>query len=284
MNYDNEYENLNIKLVAKRVINNKYVHASTATKELGPFYCPNTFEELIVRKCREKRDHFAYKTRYSPVGSRESDLHEKCKEELLTVLQKSYPEGKWEKERNSFKADKSKDYHAVRPDLSGRINGKGIIIEIQASTLSIEKILHRTEQYSKRGAYILWIVPLEEDLGTEKFRPRLFERYLHRLYYGRVYYWYRGDGSKLTPVHYDITERYIEETNWFEIDGTERMEGGYYKPYQRIKNPNYGQKVDLLNDFKIEQREAFELKDDELLVPKCNIFLDTQKVWWDVEK
>jgi competence CoiA-like predicted nuclease len=280
---DEEYDNLNIKLVAKRVLDNKSISASLATKKDGPFYCPETFEELIVRKCVEKRDHFAYKARLSSVGSKESVLHDRCKTELLEILSEAYPDGKWEKEREDFRVDKSKGYEKVRPDLSGRINGKGIIIEIQASTLSLNKILQRTEQYSKRGAYILWIVPLEEELGKDNFRPRLFERFLHSMYYGRIYYWWRGNGSELTPVHFGTAERYIEESHWYEEDGSERTEGGYFKPFLRVKKPVYGQRVDLKSTFRIEDRQAFEVENDKLSVPACKIYMDILNPWWKIK-
>lgn len=271
---DDEYDNLAVKLVAKRVVDNKYIHASVATKEDGPFYCPDTFEEVIVRKCIEKVDHFAYKARLSPVPSKESLLHLECKQELLAVLQKQFPEGKWEVERDTFQPDKSKGYEKVKPDLSGRINGAGVIIEVQASSLSINKIIHRTLQYSKRGAYILWVVPLEEELGENDFRPRLFERYLHTLYYGKVYYWYRGSGTILTPVHFGTASRYVEESHWFESDGTERNEGGYYKPFLRVKTPIYGPPIDILTDFIVEVRPKFELENDKLSIPSCKICRD----------
>jgi competence protein CoiA len=284
MDFQEEYENRDIKRVAKRVINNQFVHASTTNKSEGPFYCPDTFEELIVRKCIEKTDHFAYKARLSPVGSKESDLHKNCKDEILKILQEKLPDGKWAKEREDFKVDKSKGYKQVRPDLSGRLkNGEGLIIEIQASTLSVNKIIERTEQYSKRGAYILWIVPLLEDLGKEDFRPRLFERFLHSMYYGRVYYWYEGDGLNLTPIHYGRSERYIEENHWFEEDGTERTEGGYFKPYLRVKKPIYTKKINLLTDFKIDDRDKFEVKNEKLLIPESKIYVDNLQSWWKKE-
>lgn len=283
MAYEEQLDNLNIKLIAKREKNNQEIRASAATKSDGPFYCPDTFEELIVRKCVEKRDHFAYKARLSRVASMESKLHENCKNELLDALMEAFPDGKWEKERENFKSDKLKGYTKVRPDLSGRIGEKGVIVEIQASTLSISTILNRIEQYSKRGAYILWIVPLEEDLGTENFRPRLFERYLHTMFYGRVYYWYNGNGSILIPVHYGTAYRSIIESHWFEKDGTERFEGGYFKSYLRVKKPVFGPNLDLLTDFKMMERDSFDVENEQLSVPKSKILMDNQLAWWPKE-
>ncbi len=274
------------KLTAKRVENNEFIYASQVTKADGPFYCPNTFEQLIVRKCKEKADHFAYHARKSAVGGLESDLHKACKRELLAALQLAYPTGSWEEERETFTEDKTKGYTKVRPDLSGRIgdkNGKGLIIEVQASALSLDTILHRTAQYSKRNAYILWVVPLREELGTANFRPRLFERFLHSMYYGRVYHWYIGNGSKLIPVHYGTAKRYIEINTWRE-DGAERTEGGYYKDYLRIKKPEYGKPLDLITDFKPENRNSFELENEKMSVPACKIYMDKQSVWWEKKK
>ena len=284
MDYDKEYEYSNIKLWALRVENNEPITAPQATKYDGPFYCPDSLEELIIRKCSDKRDHFAYKARLSPVATKESELHNDCKNELLEVLRNSYPDGKWEKERDKFPADKDKGYQKVRPDLSGRINKDGVIIEIQASNISIEKILHRTEQYSKRGAYILWIIPLEEDLGSDNFRPRLFERFLHTMYYGRVYYWCRGNSGNLTPVHYGKAERYIEESSWYDADGTEIVVGGYYKTYLRVKKPEYGSTLNLISDFKIENRDSFKVENEKLSVPNCKIFMDKKFRWWEKEE
>ncbi|WP_430410836.1 hypothetical protein [Kordia sp.] len=134
-----------------------------------------------------------------------------------------------------------------------------------------------------RGGYILWIVPLEEKLGAEDFRPRLFERYLHTMYYGRVYYWTKGKGTILTPVHFGTAERYIEESNWFEADGTERSEGGYFKPYLRVKKPIYCQEVDLIN-FIADDRDEFEVENEKLSIQKCKIFRDKLNSWWKEKK
>lgn len=280
MNYNEDFEISTSKTTAKKVVDNKLVHASEVTKNDGPFYCDETFEELIVRKCIEKIDHFAYKARTSPIAKKESDLHDDCQNELLEILTKKYPNGKWEKEREGFKKNDLKGYKKVRPDLSGRINNKGVIIEIQKSSLSIKKILHRTEQYTKRGAYILWVVPLLQELGNENFRPRLFERLLHTMYYGRVYYWYRGNGTELIPVHFGTAERWIEETTWFDENGDEQIGGGYEKPFLRVKKPEYGKVVDITKDFKFDNRKPFKLKNDGLSIPKCKIFKDKNKEWW----
>lgn len=280
MNYSDEYEeNSTIKVTARRVSDNALVHVNNTSKSEGPFYCPDTFEDLVLRRCVEKRDHFAYKARYSPVGSKESDLHKTCKKEICTILKNSFPNGNWIEERDSLNADSSKGLTKVKPDISGRINGKGIIIEVQASVLSIKEIIKRTEQYTLRGGYILWIVPLEKELGTENFRPRLFERYLHTMYRGKVYYWNKGNGTLLTPVHFGTATRHIIADTIFDSDGTEIDVGGYDKPYLRIKKPIYGKKVNLIH-FTSENRDKFDMENDKLSIKESKIFRDNLGKWW----
>lgn len=284
MSYNyNEYDRYETtKIWAKITATNKPIHANDATKKDGPFYCPDSFEELIVRKCVDKRDHFAFKGKLSPIyKSHETKLHDKCKEEICTILQNEFPYGNWAVER-LIPENKEKGLNKLTPDISGRINNKPIAIEIQNSTLTLDKILKRVDGYSKRGVSILWIVPLKEELGDEIFRPRLFERYLHSVYYGKIYYWLSGYGTEVIPVHFDRADRWIEESHWFEADGTERTEGGYNKTYKTIFKPNYGQKVDLKN-FECFKRDKFIPENESKSIPECWIFKDRLKRWWNDE-
>src|SRR5699024_9745826 len=160
------------KVWAKISATNRPIHADDATKIDGPFYCPDTFEELIVRKCIEKRDHFAYKGKLSPIyRSSETKLHRNCKNEICEELKKQFPDGKWEVER-PIPENKLKRIKRLKPDISGRMGNRPIVIEVQNSTLTLPEILKRVQGYSARGVSVLWIVPLKEELGNEIFRPR----------------------------------------------------------------------------------------------------------------
>src|SRR5437764_578539 len=109
-----------------------------------------------------------------------------------------------------IKENKTRKLAALRPDIGGRINGKRIAIEVQSSALTVPRILKRCHGYSKRNISILWVVPLCDELGEKPFRPRHFERYLHSIYYGRVYYWRAGFGSCLLPVHFGAAWTHVE--------------------------------------------------------------------------
>ncbi len=275
----NHFEGINpTKLIAIQGETGKKVHASKVDKKDGPFYCPDTYDPLIVRKCYEKRDHFAYWGRLSPTGSRESDIHLNCKHELLHCLRESIPDGNWEVER-VLNAIPEKNLVALRPDISGRIGESKVIVEVQASRISLDTIVKRSVEYSRRGGSILWLVPLTSSLGEENFRPRFFERFLHAMFFGRIYYWCKGDGLKITPVHFGNAERYIEYKTWFQ-DGEEKESGGYSKYYVSIKKPLAGQKVDLISCFNAQKRNQKLLNNEKIIIPESTIWMDNLKKWW----
>lgn len=118
---------------ACRKLDNKIVYANYVTKSDGPFYCPVCLSDVIIRKCTEKVDHFAHNARQSPIiGKKDRLLHEQCQNEILEYLQKSFPSGKWEKERPIPK-NEIYDLKEVIPDISGRIDELPIAIEVQIS-------------------------------------------------------------------------------------------------------------------------------------------------------
>lgn len=264
---------------AKNINTHKVFDAESARKSDGPFYCSWCKSDAIVRKCTEKRDHFAHKGRLSPIGQRESKLHLDCKEEICELLKERYPEGNWETER-PIPASQKHNTPKLVPDISGRINNVPIAIEVQATKMTVPKIVSRLESYSKRKISMLWIVPLIRPLGEQPFRPRMFERYLHSLYFGRTYYWTKGQGLTLTPVHYGSAWRYIEYSEWFE-NGEEQQAGGYNKPYKIMKTPIYGSNVNLDDDFISEYRSEFIPKNERKAVPASHIWKDSLNHWWN---
>lgn len=267
--------------LALKKATNEQVYAGDVVKEDGPFYCSECLSDAIVRKCVEKKDHFAHEARLSAVYLKgDRALHDKCRDEICAALEKMFPDGKWATER-SIPENKDKELARLVPDVSGRINDKRVVIEIQASILSLKEIKRRTIQYMHRECAVLWIVPLKEPLGEEKFRPRLFERYLHTMYYGRTYYWHEGQRSLVQPVHYGPAERWIEERQWFEEDGEERSGGGYNKTYKSLKTPLYGATLDICEDFIWYPRIDYpDKKNEKKSVPECIIYKDNLDDWW----
>jgi len=262
------------------------VYAEIVNKSDGPFYCPVCLCDAIVRKCIEKVDHFAHSARQSPlIRKKDKELHNKCRDKILELLKNRFPDGKWAAERE-IPANKEKGFKKVVPDISGRINEIPIAIEVQLTPYTINRIAEKAIEYQKRSSKVavLYIIPLYAELGEEPFRPRLFEKYLHSMYYGRVYYWTSKNETRILPVHFSPAKRWIEETTWFDNSGEEQIGGGFWLTYRTIKKPNYGKPVDITTDFVKELRNSFEPKNVKKTIPECTIFKDNLKEWWDKDE
>jgi hypothetical protein len=269
---------------AKNPLSGKRFNALQCSKLDGPFMCESCFSDAIHRRCIEKIDHFAHQARHSPAVSKgETQLHLNCKNEILSALQSLYPAGKWQAERQ-YPAKPDKKLKERRPDLSGYIAKLPVVVEVQASTLSIPRILARMRDYTARQCFVLWIVPLTDEIGTDPFLPRLYERFFHSIYFGRMYYWRPGDGATFLPVHYGIASRWIDEREWFDVEaGEERSAGGGYdRPYVIVKRPIQGAPVVLsLKNFAATWRPEFVPWNARKVVPRCRILRDRQREWWN---
>ncbi len=75
-------------------------------------------------------------------------------------------------------------------------NGKEVVVEIQNSPISVKEIMQRTNDYNKRGVYVLWILFGEGKCVASPKSPKdskeikisMAENFLHKMYGGRVYY------------------------------------------------------------------------------------------------
>ena len=258
----------------------KPVFAPEVTQQDGPFICEECSTDAIHRRCTERIDHFAHHARLSPVIRREeSDLHRACKNEICEALAAQFPNGNWKTEREIPEKKKDK-LSKLTPDISGRVNSVPIAIEIQASYLTLNRIIKRALGYTARGISILWIVPLTEDLGELPFRPRLYERYLHAMYFGRTYYWVSGYGATVLPVNYAPTFRHIESHSFYK-EGEEQLVDGYDKLYKIIKKPNPSRRLDIANDFISRRRPEFRPHNERKFIPITLLWRDKLKAWWD---
>lgn len=266
---------------------NKSVYAENVNRADGPFFCPVCLSEAIVRKCSNKVDHFAHKARQSPlIRKKDKVLHNKCRDDIFNLLNAKFPNGKWATARE-IPANKDKGYKEVVPDISGRIGDIPVAIEVQLSPYTIKRISDKVIEYQKRNpkVAVLYIIPLYEELGEEPFRPRLFEKYLHSIYNGRVYYWTPSSETMLLPVHFSPAKRWIEETTWFDTElEEERSEGGFWWTYRTIKKPNYGKPVDITTDFFKDPRKSYVPNNVKKAIPECTLFIDKQKKWWDKDE
>ena len=74
--------------------------------------------------------------------------------------------------------------------------GKEVVVEVQNSKISVKEIIARTKDYNGKGMFVLWMLYGDGKCVASSKRPidnklikiSLAEKYLHRMYGGRVYY------------------------------------------------------------------------------------------------
>ncbi|MCK4687473.1 MAG: hypothetical protein KAT66_05040 [Candidatus Lokiarchaeota archaeon] len=102
-----------------------------------------------------------------------------------------------EEDKNVREKSLEKYFYNRRADIYFKLHsGQEIVIEVQNSNISVKEIIKRTEDYNKKGIYVLWIlhgkgncvaspkVPKDD----KKIRISTAESFLHKIYGGRVYY------------------------------------------------------------------------------------------------
>ena len=244
-------------MTAIRQLDEQKVGAWEAEREERPFRCPCCAEVVTLRRGRLIAPHFAHKPPVTcEYGTGESEEHRRCKISIYEALLDHPRVAKCEMER---------DLGAVRPDVSAYINGVPVAIEVQASNLTLEKIRHRTEQYARRGIYVIWLPVYKESLKAGLYSPRPWERWLHEAYFGRVYYWV--ERLRIQPVHY---RDYLTEVR------------GRTKDYEKLstrKVPIDGEAAILTEDFMPVEREAWSR--DFIHIPRARLFVDRQPGWYE---
>jgi competence protein CoiA len=219
--------------------------AANLERSDGPFRCPECSDPVRIRKGTINTHHFAHIPPFDcAYGSEESERHYLAKLSIYRTLKELPNCGEISVERRRGDS---------RPDVSGYIqeiddpgvrrgesidSGRRVAIEVQRSSLQMWELAERTARYAKYGAAVLWLAvrPISE-IGNE-YRPRAWERWVHGLCFGRVYYWTKDD--EVVPVHFESMTRYVEPSEWYEPGGDLRQEGGYNRYLKRIKKPVFG--------------------------------------------
>ncbi|MBP7497703.1 MAG: hypothetical protein KA792_08585, partial [Bacteroidales bacterium] len=81
---------------ANIIKNHKSINANEAMKSDGPFYCPYCLSDAIIRKCDNKKHHFAHKAKLSAIlQNKDNILHTECINEILQKLKSKFPDGNW---------------------------------------------------------------------------------------------------------------------------------------------------------------------------------------------
>jgi len=243
-------------LTATRQANGRKLAAWEADKDEKPFLCQCCGRIVTLRRGGIRAAHFAHQPPVTcEYGTGESEEHRLCKIAIYESLRADPRVTKCEIERN---------LGTVRPDVSAYIDSVPVAIEVQLSSLSLERIMYRTAEYARRGIYVLWLPLYAEGLRRELYQPRPWERWLHAAYFGRVYYWL--EGLQIVPVHF--------RDYYASVRGRTRD----YSKLSSKKIPLAGRTAILTEDFRPVHRQAWA--NQYVSIPQSKLLMDSQAAWY----
>jgi competence protein CoiA len=248
-------------LSARRKSDGQIVTAYFESKANGPFACLECREEVIVKTGKHRIAHFAHA---NPIACKfaegESELHRKCKKEIFEALH-NIP--------GVTDVALERALETVRPDVSATINGVRVAIEVQISSLSMETVMRRTIDYARKGVYVLWLLQWTPTLDSPRYSPKLWEKWIHAAYFGRVYYWIRG----LTVASYRLEPRliFVPRKSWYSPTRARATGGGYSRRSKRYRMPVREGTLNIASDFAAKER--FWWEGNGIRVPDAKLFM-----------
>ena len=182
----------------------------TDTKQ--KYICPACQSDLILKKGKIKCPHFAHRSL--------NECHSWSENESSQHLSLKIQFYKW------FGLTEKVALEYYLPDLKQTpdllVNDK-IAIEIQCSTLSLERLIERTENYRKHGFYVIWL--MGKNLWLKKSATTLQENLMYFSENRGFYYWELDEGRKKirlkSLIHQDIKGQLyfkMEEYDFFSGD------------------------------------------------------------------
>lgn len=259
-------------LTAERVSDLERVLGRDSTKVEAPFQCPKCKREVVLHKGNRRIHHFAHKP---PItcswGAGETEAHRTACLGIFDALRVA---------PGVTDVVLEKDFGSSVADVFAMIRGAPVAIEVQRSKLSASEISRRTANYHALGIAVLWVLLPRDELRTDKFSAKEFEKWCHAAYYGRVYYW--TEGEVLQPVHFDEYQLWVESTSWY-ADGAEQSAGGYSKRSKRWVTPRMGVPVLISRSFEWKRRRD-PWTSKSLVIPACTLWADIQPAWWESKK
>ncbi len=247
-------------LSARRKSDGQTVNAYFESKANAPFYCLVCNDPVVLKAGKNKINHFAHANLACEFAEGESDAHRKCKIEIYEALRRL---------PNVRDAALERPLDTVRPDVSAYINGVKVAIEVQISSLSVETIMRRTIDYHRKGIYVLWLLQWTPKLDQERYTPKLWEKWIHSCYFGRVYYW--KEGLDVVSYHFDASFKTVPKKSWHSKDGKKMTGGGYSVRAKRNRTAIRGQTFNLATDFVPQQRYWWE--GNGVKVPDAKLFM-----------
>ncbi len=247
-------------------------------KDEAPFFCPECDAQVILKKGPARIEHFAHKPPVNCIyGKGETADHLRAKKAIYLALQKHTDCTRCEMERS---------LKGVRPDISLRIRGTPVAIEVQNSSIAIETIFQRSVRYYDLGISVMWVLPMHfptsayyDEEEAEVHRMKHWEKYIQALHFGRLYYWQLG--SFVHAYHFKPFRKYVPESEWYNPDGSQETPGGYYQGRKDLREVcKLGpQLLDIAFDFVPKMhRKVFAISQGR--IPICSTWQDNVQRWW----
>jgi competence protein CoiA len=142
------------------------------------------------------------------------------------------------------------------------------------STLSPDTLTRRTEEYTRLGIYVLWLLQWTPKLDAEFYSPRPFERWLHAAYFGRVYFW--KEGLTVIPYRFTPHQIHVEKRIWYDTRGNRKTAGGYRRLSKRRVAAVREAALNITQDFEPTTRNPFNAM--SVRVPRGNILVSRDVV------
>jgi competence protein CoiA len=249
-------------LCAKRKHDGQRVLANSESRSNAPFLCLECDAEVVLREGSVRVNYFAHRSRSNcAFGTGESDSHRRCKMEIYEALLR---------EPGVTDVALEKSFQSARPDIFAKIHGIPVAIEVQISVLTMEKIIRRTEEYARKGIYVLWLPQWTPYLDGVRYSPRLWEKWIHAAYFGRVYFWVQG----LSVVSYNFEPHFknVPKTNWFSPRGSKLNVSNYPRRSKRYRTPIRGRVLNLVKNFVGQNRAPWTAGD--LMIPRSKLLIE----------
>ena len=254
-------------LCAKQKSTGEIITAYLASKSDAPFFCPECGDQVLLKTGKTKINYFAHINLLScQLAEGESEAHRYCKLEIYEALLQT---------PGVSDAQLERPLGSNRPDVSAYINGVPVAIEVQISSLSLETIIRRTIDYHQKGIYVLWLLQWKPELDGGIYSPKIWEKWIHTAYFGRVYYWKQG--LEIVSYTFEPSLRSVPRKTWYNKDGRMRAGGGFTRRLKRSRTAVRGATLNLTRDF--EPRERFWWDGGGLKVPDAKLFVGNDVSW-----
>jgi competence protein CoiA len=122
--------------------------------------------------------------------------------------------------------------------------------------------------YARKGIYVLWLLPWTPALANRRYTPKLWERWIHAAYFGRVYYWI--EGLSIAPYQFEPNHKSVPQKTWYSEKGEKMTGGGYSRRSKRYRTAIRGKTLNLVKDFAPLERDWWE--GNGIKIPPAKIF------------